>query len=382
VFFRVSSSYVLLLALALTSWASQGVTAVDARTAAAVPALDVELHGRVTDPSGDPLSAVTVQARTGERPVATVATEVDGTFRFRSSSILDRALQEGTLVLRAERLGYATVEVSLSPASASPVHLTMEPAPLPLPGFEVDAGPRTCEGDEGDGRLIWRRAAARHPGGLDSLGVASYTLVHRDTLEGDASAGAGPEGHDYEAGQRGSAPILRIGWARRIERDGYAFAVRRTDRTGSFDSWSYAPLEADLAPHFGTEQFGSRHYFQVITEDREGWLLRFCARADDQPHLDGRLEVGPDTLIRRAEWRFRTPEPDERAGGWAVFPPSGADGDPPPLLPLESMDWKTLPEERTVRRAQWFEGWILAPGDSVPFLPRREGDRASRNRPG
>lgn len=378
---RVSSSYALLLVVALTSWVAEGVGPIHGAPSVTGPEGGLELHGRVTDPEGTPLAAVTIQARAGERPMATVATGTDGTFRFRPSSVLDRALQEGTLVIRAERLGYRTEEVSVDPEATGPVHLTMEPAPLPLPGFEVDAGPRTCEGDEGGGRLVWRRAAARHPGGLDTLGVASYTLVHRDTLEGDGSTGAGPAGHEYEPGQRGSAPILRIGWARRIDRDGYAFAVRRTDRTGSFDSWSYAPLQADLAPHLGTEQFGSRHYFQVITEDREGWLLRFCARSDEQPHLDGRLEVGPDTLIRRAEWRFLTPEPDERAGGWAVFPPSDAEGGPPPLLPLESMDWKTLPGKRTVRRAQWFEGWILAPGDSVPFLPRRDGDRVSRGGP-
>ena len=144
-------------------------------------------------------------------------------------------------------------------------------------------------------------------------------------------------------GQRASAPLLRLGWNRRVDREGYAFPVRRTDNTGSYDSWGYPPLEADFSSHFVADLFGDLHDFQLEVGDEEGWILHFCAREQDDPYLDGVLEVGPDTLIYRAEWRFYTDEPDEGAGGWARFPPVVNGDTSPPLLPSESLTWKGLP---------------------------------------
>lgn len=333
----------------------------------------VELRGTVTDTAGAPLVSVTVQVRAGERTLVATATDGDGGFRLQLPDALEEIAGERPMTLRAERLGYRTADLPFPDDPTREVHIVLAPTPLPLPGFQVDAGPVTCERDDMDGtaRRLWERMAERHPGGLDTLGVATYIRVSTDTLNEPVERSL-REDHEYEEGQRGSAPILRIGWTRRIERQGYAFPVRRTDRTGSFDSWSYAPIEADFAPHFGTDQFGRRHYLQMVSDGPDGWTVRFCARNEEDPHLVGRLEIGADTLLRRAEWRFHTPEPDEEAGGWASFPPPRPDGEAQPLLPRESMTWKTLPGDRTLRRAQWFESWILAPGDSVPFLPRRK----------
>lgn len=344
-----------------------------------------ELRGRVTEVSGTPLAGVTVEGRTEDRTLTATGTDPDGTFRLRLTRAAREALADGRLFLRAERLGYRPEEQRLEPGTEGPIDLALTPAPLPLPGFQVEGGPIRCVESDPEARQLWRRAAARHPGGMDTLGVASYTLVSTDTLAGTEAPKRHPDGLDYEPGQRGSAPILRIGWSRRIEREGYAFPVRRTDRSGSFQSWSYAPLEADLAPHFGTEQFGDRHRFQILERGPDGWRLRFCARDRDDPHLEGRLEISRDTVIRRAEWNILTAEPREDAGGWALFPPPDPEGGVPSLLPLESMTWKTLHGDRTVRRAQWFEGWVLAAGDSVPFLPRRDpeaegGVRSRRER--
>jgi len=340
--------------------------------------VDPEIRGLVQDEAGNPITAVTVRLLEGDRPVAAAATDGQGRFYLRVPERVRTAFDEGLLALEAERMGYRSERRPVAPGETF-VTLSLAPAPLPLPGFQVEGVAAQCRSDdeEGRGRTLWQEAADRHPGGLDTLGVATYTLARNDTLSLNAQRTEASDDSEVEHGQRGSAPILRIGWARRIDRSGYAFPVRRTDRSGSFASWSYPPLEADLAPHFGTDQFGNRHYFQFLTEADTGWLVRFCARDDGDPHLEGRLVITPDTLIHRVEWSFKTPEPDEDAGGYALFPPRDAAGRAPPLLPLESMAWRSLRGEQVIRKTQWFESWQLAPGDSVPFLPRRAEESAA-----
>jgi hypothetical protein len=143
-------------------------------------------------------------------------------------------------------------------------------------------------------------------------------------------------------------------------------------------------LEADFASHFVSESFGRIHDFHVEAEDEYGWILRFCGRRTNRPYLLGTLEIGPDTLIRRAEWEFVTDNPDENSGGWAEFPSSGPDGSAPYLLPIESLTWLSLPDSQVVRRAHWYQEWVMAPGDSVPFLtpsPRTSADEVPSEMP-
>ncbi len=322
------------------------------------------VEGVVLEPSGEPVVAARVELRSGVQLLAADRTDTEGQFRLETSA--DWA--PGWLV-RAERLGYLSAEVEVS-AGVAAVEIVLGPAPLPLPGFEVVGDRDVCSaGDDRSARRIWEVAAQHHAGGLDTVGVASYTRVRTDTLSGQASAGSGVEG--AAPGQRASAPLLRLSWDRRVDREGYAFPVRRTDSSGSYDSWGYPPLEADFSSHFIGDLFGEIHDFQLESVDDNGWVLHFCAKRQDDPYLDGVLEVGPDTVIHRAEWRFHTEEPDEAAGGWARFPPVTTEVSTPPLLPSESVTWKTLRNGEVVRRAQWYERWVIAAGDSVPFLPVR-----------
>jgi hypothetical protein len=244
------------------------------------------------------------------------------------------------------------------------------PVPIPIGGLQVEGERDFCAArDDRNARAIWRVAASRAEPGLDTLGIASYTQVRVDTVSVSGLGVPGMAG--AESGQRSSAPLLRLSWDRRVQREGYAFPVRRTDADQSYASWGYPPLEADFAPHFASEAFGALHTFQVDHADADGWVLRFCGRRRDDPYLEGALEIGPDTLIHRVEWRFRTDDPQEDAGGWAGFPVSAADDGRQILLPTESVTWRTLPGGEVVRRAQWYEGWITVQGDSVPFLPSR-----------
>lgn len=276
------------------------------------------------------------------------------------------------LRLRAERLGYAPLEYPLSHFEGGEVALSMTPAPLPLPALQVEVAPEACPArSHPEAAALWGAMASRHPGGLDTLGAATYTLIRTDTLPAMSTL-VFPDG-ELGAGQRSSAGRLRDAWERRLPRDGYAFLVRRTDEAGSYDAWSYAPLEADFSSHFQSPAFASNHRFRAPQSRLDGgWNLPFCAPNARRPGLDGVLELSPDTLLVRAEWRFRTPVPLEEAGGWARFS-AAMPGEPTPLLlPFESLVWRRIRSGEIQRRAQWYEAWVTTPGDSVPFLPARD----------
>ncbi len=339
-----------------------------------------ELRGTVTDPEGRGLVGVRVALVVDGRPSASTFSDPEGAFRIR------RPAGPGPISIVAERLGYAPLSRPLAAEelSGAPIRLQLVPAPLPLPAIEVEGVVEPCPArSDPDAWALWEAMARIHPDDLDRAGAATYTLARTDTLAGaaartpflstNASGETGTE--ELVAGQRGFSGRLRLSWERRVDREGYAFLVRRTDFDGSYDAWSYAPLEADFASHFATLPFATHHRFREPTaRSGGGWILAFCAPDPRRPALDGALELTADTVLIRAEWRFRTPEPDEAAGGWARFvePPAGAP--PPRLLPLESVTWRSLRDGRTQRRAQWYEDWIVTPGDSVPFLPDRTVD--------
>lgn len=334
-------------------------------------ALQDPIEGIVREADGGPVASARIELRAAGRLLASSRTDLEGRFRISPSE----ARAPGW-TLHVDRLGYRPAELELEP-DATTVEILLFPAPLPVPGFEIVGEGDVCAGsreEDAVARELWIAASRRHARGLDTVGVASYTRVRTDTLAGGGTAGEGMEG--ATPGQRASAPLLRLSWNRRIERSGYAFAVRRTNSERSFDSWGYPPLEADFAPHFASDLFGERHEFFVEVEDGDGWVLRFCGRERDDPFLEGMLEVGPDTLVERAEWRFRTESPDEAAGGWARFPARTRGDASPPLLPTESVTWRTLPGGEVLRRTQWYDGWVIARGDSVPFLPQRDGDQS------
>lgn len=267
------------------------------------------------------------------------------------------------------RLGYEALDAPV-PVGVASLDLVLVAAPIAITGLQVDADRDICSArDDRTARELWRLAAARTDPGLDTVGIASYTQLRVDTVTASSSGVPGLIG--AEPGTRASAPLLRLSWDRRVQREGYAFPVRRTDSAQSYDSWGYPPLEADFAPHFASESFGNLHTLHVDKADVDGWILRFCGRRKNDPYLEGVIEIGPDTLIRRVEWHFRTEDPQEGAGGWAGFPPSFSEENRQILLPTESVTWRALPGGEVVRRAQWYEGWITVQGDSVPFLPLR-----------
>jgi len=345
--------------------------------ASAAPGVVEGITGRILDEQGRGISSAQVELRLNDRRLATAFSGSDGTFRLPLPTPMQR---EGAYTLHAERIGFHPAQLPL-PSSALngvPVLIRLLPAPLPLPALEVEVGAEACpRRSDPEALALWNAMVGLHPDGLDTLGAASYTLARTDTLGGDLlPTGDAPfpltPGLPLTPGQRGFSGRLRTSWENRVARDGYAFQIRRSDLEGSYVTWSYAPLEADFASHFATPLFLETHRLrEPIPRRGGGWTLAFCPEDSRRPGLVGELELTPDTLLSKAEWRFRTPEPNESAGGWTRFIAGGAEGTPGLLLPLESLVWRRLREGGIQRRAQWYEGWRITPGDSVPFLPER-----------
>ncbi|RMH12024.1 MAG: carboxypeptidase regulatory-like domain-containing protein [Gemmatimonadetes bacterium] len=326
-----------------------------------------QIVGRVVASDGTPLEAVAVEAWDAQRRIAARSTDRAGLFSF-PADIAARAV-----TLRAEALGFEPLRVDVVPGRTN-YRLVLQASPITLEGLTVEAVD-FCELDEDPvARLLWERARARYRRGLDTLGVATYlaeadTVVPREDL--------GPlQLPELALSQRGSASVLRFAWTRRIAREGYAYKIKRTDAPRPYDSWVYPPLEADFAPHFVEDEFGEWHRLVLEGRTADSWSVAFCPRDDGRPFIKGRLIIAADTTIRSAEWVFETPEPVEHAGGRAFFhaPEEGAAAY---LLPAEGLTWREVPGGLYRQHYERYEGWIVAPGDSVPLLPlRRRTERA------
>lgn len=328
-----------------------------------------QITGHVLNEEGDPVPGAAVEAWAADRKIGGRLVDEDGWFLFPA------AMTGQIRALYAGQLGYHPEVVQIEEGvDAYEIRLTREP--IPLPELVVDARRDRCAGgEERDARRLWERAAGRYSQSLDTMGVATY-LASVETILPEGEVGTVQAAGEAIA-QRGSSSLLRFSWQRRIEREGYAYQIRRSTPEQSYTSWVYPPLEADFATHFVGEQFGDLHRFRFDTADEpdgtEGVTLVFCAKDDDDPSMEGTLRISPDTTIVVAQWLFRTPEPVEHAGGRAVF---GAVADSPDeayLLPIEGVFWRKSPPDSYWQRYQKYEQWMVAQGDSVPFLPRRPG---------
>lgn len=322
-----------------------------------------QMTGMVTDTTDAPLEGVVVEAWSDGARLASRVSGPDGRFTFPDS------IARQTRQLRAGRLGYRLL-IQPVESGRGDHHLRLDPEPVPLRGLVVETERQQCSfDDEGEARRLWNALSRRYSGPMDTVGIATYltqvdTLLPRDDI--------GPlELPAAMLSQRGSSSQLRFSWTRRVRRQGYAFRVRRTERGRSFDSWAYAPLEADFAPHFVDPVFAELHRLRVSDRSDVGWTIEFCPRDPDDPSIRGSMRVRPDTTLLSVEWIFETPEPDEDAGGRAFFPPSRGSPHEAHALPTESMFWRRLPTDTFQEVHQRFDEWIVAQGDTVPFLPPR-----------
>ena len=327
-----------------------------------------QILGLVTTQDGRPMEAVAIEAWSADRRVA--ATMTDGRGRF----FFVETVANQTVSLRASALGFEPVRVSGDPG-VTRYEIQLHAEPIALEGLVVSTDGDICtRKDDKTARSLWESARTHYHGGMDTLGVATYlaeanTIVAREQL--------GPlQLPELALSQRSSSSLRRFSWARRIKRNGYAFMVKRTDGDHPYDSWVYAPLEADFTSHFIQELFGDNHRFIMLDASDDGWTVRFCPKDDDKPSIKGTIALAADTTLQWVEWAFYTPEPQEHAGGRVSFAPVTRGPDQTYPLPSEALVWWQMPDGDYFQRYQRYENWIVAPGDSVPQLPfRRQGRR-------
>ncbi len=328
--------------------------------------LSGQLQGVVVDPEGAPVEGATVELWGETRRLSARLTNAAGEFSF------PEGLGNDAVGFYVGRLGFKSAQVPYESAARSGFRITIETQAIALSGFLVEASEELCfEEDDREAKRLWASLADRYSQAIDTVGVATY-LASAELVVPIGAVGP-VELPEFSPGQRGSNSLLRFSWRRHIERSGYARRVRRTDLTGSYDSWTYPPLDADFSGHFVDPLFGELHRFRFEDADDNGWTVGFCARDrnEEDPWLTGRLRIAADTTLQWAEWMFRTAEPYEGAGGRAVFPEVVSDPEHTFLLPTEGLFYRRTGEEELVQRYQRFEGWIVAEGDSVPFLPLR-----------
>lgn len=328
------------------------------------------ITGQTVTTDGAPLGQVDVELWGDGGRLQIVVSDAQGRFSF------DARLSDRADALYAQRLGYRAIRV---PILSETLHyvLRMAPEPLTMEGLVVDVEVERCERREDDrARELWEALRERYSHGIDTLGAATYLAA---AIRAVPLGEIGPVSlADAVQAQRGSAPLFRATWRRRVLREGYARRLSAPSPDGMFEAWGYPPLDADFATHFIDPTFGRLHRFHLLEDQsEEGWILAFCPRDDGRPTINGFLQVTPDTMLVLAEWSFRTGEPEEGAGGRAIFTDGEGGLGGTYLLPTEGLFWRRVDDARYLQRFQRFEGWVTAPGDSVPFLPVRATDASS-----
>ncbi len=344
-------------------------------TTVASPRAAAQITGVVMDQDGVPLPGVAVEVWTQNRKLGGILSDAAGRFSF------PEWVADVGYALYAGALGHRPAVVNLRPG-VTEYEIRLERDPIPLPALVVEATRERCSyEDEDRARDLWERVRGNYSRSLDTLGIATYLASDVQIVPPER---VGTVGEPAEAdGQRGSSSLLRFSWSRRIKREGYAHRIRRTTAEQSYDSWVYPPLEADFAPHFVDPLFGELHRFRIEAEDSDGTTtVLFCPKDDDRPSMEGTLRVSPDAALVLAEWLFKTPEPAEGAGGRAVFGPTTGDPATSYPLPIEGLFWRKSPPDAYWQRYQKFEEWIVAAGDSVPFLPKRGRGSKDAREPG
>lgn len=283
--------------------------------------LAAQIRGTVRDEAGRPVPEAFVELLSAGARLAVTETDAAGAFAF--------AARPTAAAVVVRRIGYVPARIALG-AVTGPLVITLRRRALPVEGVTVAAPGACVERDREDARLVWRRAAQHYASGAlmpglaadmlhgaanvppDSFGVMDSTRATRGTVSGTGRRPL-PEGRD---GFYAQPPLLG------------------TERSYQ---WDYPWLESVQAWHFADRLFGELNRFELAPPDVGELVVVFCSQRGARPYVTGRLYLGLDTTLLKAEWRFVTARPAEQAGGEVVFMPPAPGA---PLLAASGHYWR------------------------------------------
>jgi hypothetical protein len=310
-------------------------------------AAGAQVRGTVVDTSGVPVPHAEVQVWSGTRFLGRGDADAQGVFRLRSVPV-------DSLTLSVHRTGFQTRIVHMA-ASDTSVLVRMTPAPIRLAPVTVSsAGGRLCPNREDPrARARWTAMRSRY------WQETSPPVVVFGLVETRSGVGTREEVHDAAAGRRSTGwthDSLLIAHPEFMVRSGYA--TRANGGVGERTAfWSYRDLDGGMMQDFTGDFFGQAHTFSFVDAGGQD-LLVFCPRERMQRtgQMEGTLRLDSAQNLVDARWRFRTPAPDEDAGGEAAYePPDPALGRA--LLVRDSRFWRKTNGGRYYFEARTFTGW-------------------------
>lgn len=325
-----------------------------------------QVRGRVVDAAERPVAGAIVELWMDSRPAGAAETDDGGVFRIEARQA------EGGMMLTVRRVGLRTRTIGLAfPDTALVVR--MEAQPVILQPLAVQATPRPpCPNREDPrARALWEAMRGRYwQPGEDSVFVFAF-------MESRSGVGKKADAWDAAAGRMttgwitGALVQAHPEW---MARSGYA-----TDAAGGVGertaNWDYRALDSGSLQDFTGEYFGAAHTFSILHASAERTAIAFCPRGrmGRTGQIAGTLQIAADTTLHLARWTFRTPRPDEDAGGEATFyPPDPALGNA--LLARASIFWRRTNPPRYYFEGHAFTGWqrwtrdrpITHPDDARP----------------
>ncbi len=320
-------------------------------------AAQAQVTGNVREPGGIPVAEATVALWKGSREVARTITDAEGSFRFTGDSS-----REATVIL-VRRIGFSPASVPLG-AKRTGLSISLKPVVIALPEIVTTAARRACPNrDAPEARRLWRAMSERyatHPrnDGLWAIMFWSHREVTASDV-GDVDETNLPPGEYAIPGE------MREGYYKSLARHGYA---RRLDPNqgameGWYLNWRYLPLHRELSEHFVESDFAARHTLGLWRTGDGSFTITFCGRDHSKPYLEGTLAVSPDTALRSASWRFRTPSPHEDAGAEVVFLAPQPGARIWLLVPVRSAFWRRIGGSQTLyfQEASVYREWYMGP---------------------
>jgi hypothetical protein len=299
-----------------------------------------QLHGSVLSTGGVPVGNAVVAFWRGNSEIGRTFSDDSGHFSY-----LFSANQIGTSLL-ARRIGFRPSSVTIG-ADFKPVVVKMEPVVTPLPTEVVVASNGACNaihGDDDAQRLL--RSVAAHYLSHDPSDALRAVMSWRSeelTVEevGGIDDGSRPPGEYATSGDARSAAYASL------SREGYAIALKPGEGAtilplGAFFRWKYAALHRELSEHFIQREFIEYNRLTKRSESDGSFTIAFCGRNRRRPYVSGFLRISSDSSLVSAEWSYKTPPPDEHAGGEVLFLAPRRDAGLWQLIPARSAYWRQV----------------------------------------